>query len=111
MLLLDEFHFLEAFGRDVDFYDIYPQTVFLDLETGDLLWHYDILQEFLYSDWSADEETRRRAQKAYFGSIGGWKRAVADDDVVRSFYSFREIAIKSRAEQFLREHGVRAGWK
>ena len=142
MLLIEESEFLEVFGRDVDFYSYYPQSFFLDLETGDLLWHYDrdddahveagipreenaasrervakdpkrhleipgldhhdhheILQEFLYSEWCADEQVRRRAQDAYFGSIGGWKEAVADEDVVHSFYCFRNHAIKRRAEQ------------
>ena len=32
---------LEAFGRDVDFHDNYPQSVYLDLQRGDLLWLYD----------------------------------------------------------------------
>ncbi len=40
-LLIDEYLFVEAFGRDINFYDTYSQSVHLDLETGDLLWVYD----------------------------------------------------------------------
>jgi len=40
-LPIDECLFLMAYGRDVDFHDAYPQSVQLDLETGDLLWLYD----------------------------------------------------------------------
>ncbi len=40
-LPIDEVLFLEAFGRDVDFHDNYPQSVYLDLQRGDLLWLYD----------------------------------------------------------------------
>ena len=40
-LPIDEVAFLEAFGRDVDFHDNYPQSVYLDLQRGDLLWLYD----------------------------------------------------------------------
>ena len=40
-LPIDEVLFLNAFGRDVNFQDNYPQSVYLDLETSDLLWLYD----------------------------------------------------------------------
>ncbi len=40
-LPIDEVLFLDAFGRDVDFHDNYPQSVYLDLETSHLLWVYD----------------------------------------------------------------------
>jgi hypothetical protein len=38
---IDEFQFLEAFGRDVDYHDVEPLSVYLDFETGKLLWVYD----------------------------------------------------------------------
>ena len=153
-LRIDNGLFLEAIGRDVDFHDTYPQSVQLDLETGDLLWlydddehahmeagvppeenaarrqlvetspdryleipglghgdHHDMLRQFLNSDWTDDEVARLRARQAYFGSIGGWKQAVDDENAIHAFYEFREQAIESRAEQFLCEHGVEAEWK
>ncbi len=134
-LPIDEVPFLEAFGRDVDFvdfHDTYPQSVYLDLQTGDLLWlydddedaysearipsednaadrqrvansparyleifgldhgeHHEILQEFFNSDWTDDDDARLKAREAYFGSIGGWKKTVADERVVYAFYDFQ----------------------
>ena len=153
-LPIDEVAFLEAFGRDVDFHDNYPQAVYLDRQTGDLLWlydddedadseagispednaatrqrvadsparyleilgldhgdHHEILQEFLNSDWTDDDDARLKAKEAYFGSIGGWKKAVADEGVVYAYYAFRDQAIKNMAEQFLHEKGVEPEWK
>ena len=150
---IDECLFLAVFGGEFDSQDIYPQSVQLDLETGELLWvydedqdaemmtgippeenaavrrrvdacperylevpepdhgeHHEILREFLYSDWTDDADVRRRAQRAYSGSIGKWKRAVNDEAVVHAYHDFCERAIKDRAEEFLREHGVEAQW-
>ena len=40
-LTIDESRFLGAFARDVDFHDDYPQSEYLDLKSGDILWFYD----------------------------------------------------------------------
>lgn len=32
---------MDAFERDVDFHDTYPQTAYLDLETGDVIWVFE----------------------------------------------------------------------
>jgi len=37
---VDEFMFLEAFQRDEDF-EHYPQSTYLDLKTGEILWIFD----------------------------------------------------------------------
>ncbi len=36
-----EFSLFDAFGRDVDFHDLYPQTGYLDIETGDVTWIFE----------------------------------------------------------------------
>ena len=36
-----EFSFFDAFGRDVDFNDLYPQAGYLDIETGDVIWIFE----------------------------------------------------------------------
>lgn len=36
-----EFSFFDAFGRDVDFHDLYPQASYLDIETGDVIWIFE----------------------------------------------------------------------
>ena len=40
-LRIDEMVFLMAFGRDVGFHDAYPQSTYLDRETGEVIWAYD----------------------------------------------------------------------
>ena len=40
-LLINEVVFLMAFGRDKDFHDTSPQSVYLDLDTGEILWLYE----------------------------------------------------------------------
>ena len=41
MLVIDRMLFTMAFGRDVDFHDMYPQTTYLDRRTGDVVWLYE----------------------------------------------------------------------
>ena len=33
--------FIDAFERDVEFHDMYPQSAFLDLETGEVVWVFE----------------------------------------------------------------------
>ena len=151
---IDKALFTMAFGRDVDFHDTYPQVVYLDRKTGDVIWiygsdhdaemeagispdenrqereavdaaperyleipgldhtdHHRILQRFLRSDWTRDDERWERAQGAYRGSIGKWKRDVRDEDAVHAFYAFREAEVEAMAEEFLRENGIEPIWR
>jgi len=153
-LSVDRGLFMMAFGRDVDFHDTHPQSIYLDRQTGNIVWlygtdddaymeagisadenregckaiaaepdryleipgldhddHHRILKRFLRSDWTRDEERRRRAEDAYTGSIGRWKRDVRDEDAVDAFYDFRDAQVVMMAEQFLLEHGIDPIWK
>lgn len=38
---IDQAMFMMAFGRDVDYHDSYPQSTWLDLSTGDVIWIYE----------------------------------------------------------------------
>jgi hypothetical protein len=38
---INEIMFFEAFERDVDFYDSYPQSAWPDLEAGDVTWEFE----------------------------------------------------------------------
>lgn len=38
---IDEALFLHAFERDVDYHDKCPQTAYLDLETGEVVWVFE----------------------------------------------------------------------
>jgi hypothetical protein len=153
-LVIEEVFFNLAFERDVDFQDVCPQSTYLDLESGEIIWvyeededayvesgiskeenlemrerieaasdryleipglnhsdHHEILQEFLNSDWTDDEETWRKARDAYFGSIGGWKKSLKDERILYAFYDYRDRKTKKMADEFLREHGVDPEWK
>ncbi|MDX1485755.1 MAG: hypothetical protein R3229_14885, partial [Alphaproteobacteria bacterium] len=78
------------------------------LEHGD---HHDILKRFLRSQWTEDEERRLRVEEAYFGSIGGWKKAVDDQDAIDAFYAFQDEAFRELAEEYLMELGIIPIWK
>jgi hypothetical protein len=38
---VDESMFIHAFERDVDYHDHFPQSTYLDLETGEVIWIYE----------------------------------------------------------------------
>jgi len=151
---IEKWMFLMAFGRDVTFQDAFPQSTYLDLLTGDVVWlydddhdahmeaglapeenragrervasdpdrylaipgldhghHHDILRRFLGSEWTGDEPLRQRAEQAYSGSIGRWKRDIDNDEAVHAFYAFQEDEIAKRAEEFLTENGITPRWR
>ena len=78
------------------------------LDHGD---HHEILKAFLSSDWTEDEEQRRHAEMAYFGSIGGWKENANDQDAVHAFYDFLDKRVTMLAEVFLQENGIAPIWR
>lgn len=151
---IDRALFTMAFGRDVDYHDSVPQLIYLDRQTGDVVWlygsdddaemevgipadenrqerlaieaeperyleipgldhddHHRILRRFLMSEWTRDKARRRRAEDAYRGSIGKWKRDVGDEDAIHAFYDFRDAEIEAMAEEFLRENGIEPIWR
>ena len=71
---------------------------------------HDILQEFLASEWTDSESMRAVAREAYFGSIGGWKKAIQNEDIVQAFYDFRDEKVVELAEAFLLDNGVEVEW-
>ncbi len=77
------------------------------LDHGD---HHEILKAFFSSDWTDDEEQRRNAEMAYFGSIGGWKERANDQDAVYTFYEFRDKRVTMLAEEFLQENAIVPIW-
>lgn len=68
--------------------------------------HHDILKEFLASAWTPDESRRRRVREVYFGSIGGWKKQVGDDQATVMYEDYRDARVREMAEDFLRRNGV-----
>ena len=78
------------------------------LDHGD---DHEILKAFLNSDWTDDDEVWRRTKYAYRGSIGRWKRAVNDRDVIHAYHDFSNRRAAEMADEFLREHGIEPDWK
>jgi hypothetical protein len=78
------------------------------LDHGD---DHEILRAFLKSDWTDDDALWRQTKYAYRGSIGGWKRAVNDRDVIHAYYDFSNRRAAEMADEFLREHGIAPDWK
>ena len=75
-LSIDEVLFLNAFGRDVQFHDNYPQSAYLDLERGDLLWLYDDDEDayseagFSPEDNAADRQRVAKSSARYLEILG-----------------------------------------
>jgi hypothetical protein len=72
--------------------------------------HHRILLDFLFSDWTGDEALRREVEACYAGSIGRWKKAVRNRDIVHAYYDFRDRRVAELAEEFLRDHGIEPDW-
>lgn len=73
--------------------------------------HHRMLRLFLRSRWTDDKERLQRAEDAYTGSIGRWKRDVEDEDAIHAFYAYREAQIEVMAAEFLRENGMEPNWR
>ena len=78
------------------------------LDHGD---DHDILRAFLKSNWTDDDEMWRETKYAYRGSIGRWKRAVNDRDVIHAYHDFCNRRAAEMADKFLRDHGIEPDWK
>jgi hypothetical protein len=72
--------------------------------------HHGILQEFLDSDWTEDNDAKADALDAYHGSIGGWKAAARDTGAVEAYYDYRDAAVQKMVENFLRRNGIEPQW-
>ena len=73
--------------------------------------HHNILSLFLASSWTDDDRQQSIAQNAYTGSIGGWKKTMADQDVIRAYHQFRDQKIPELAEAFLLQNDVMVEWR
>lgn len=72
---------------------------------------HEMLKEFLESDWTDDELLWLHALSSYSGSIGRWKRAVDDQEIISEFIDFRWNKIKETVEEFLNKNGIMPIWQ
>ena len=70
--------------------------------------HHRILQNFLDSDWTNDNERAERVRNVYYPrkSIGCWLNEVKDDKACDDYFAYRDAEITWLAEEFLRDNGV-----
>ena len=71
--------------------------------------HHAILLAFLSSDWTDDEESGTRAEDAYSGSIGRWKKTIRqayDEETEYAYYNYRDDRIDEMIDEFLRKNGI-----
>ncbi len=80
--------------------------------------HHKILQEFLNSDWTDNEELKNRVQDVYYDvgcSIGRWRKTILESydsyEIPNTFEKYKETCIEQMAVEFLGENGVEAIWK
>ena len=73
--------------------------------------NHEILQEFLDSYWTDDEELRQKARGAYLRSIGGWMKNLDDQSIIYEYFNFRDQRLTEMREEFLRSHGIEPNWK
>jgi len=71
--------------------------------------HHVILLDFLSSDRMHDEESGTRAEDAYSGSIGRWKKTIRqayDEETEYAYYNYRDERIDEMINEFLRQNGI-----
>ena len=68
--------------------------------------HHQILRDFLESEWTDDKKLWQKTKKAYFGSIGGWRKEVGDDSIFYAYYRYRDSVMREEAIGFLDNHGI-----
>lgn len=79
-----------------------------DLGHGD---HYDILREFLRSDWTGDEARPGACGGCEFGLDRTLQARCVRRGAVHAFHAFQEVQIEKMAEDFLRHNYVVADWR
>ena len=72
--------------------------------------HHDILRAFLDSDWTDDDKLRKITSEAYFGSIGGWKKAINNEKIFHAFCNFQQQRTAELAYEFLLNNGIKVDW-
>ena len=72
--------------------------------------HHELLREFLASDWTEDDELRKKAADSYLSSIGEWVEAMEGTGAKYAFEAYKEERFEQWAEEFLAEHGIKPIW-
>lgn len=66
--------------------------------------HHQILQDFLYSNWTDDKELQDKALWNYNSSIGKWLKNIKDDPAIRdAWYDYKRNFIEKNTINFFRK--------
>lgn len=70
--------------------------------------HHAVIQAFLDSDWTSDQQRRDHASGVYFPrkSLGYWVKNVGDEATLQAHDAFRSARHQQLAEDFLRKNGI-----
>ena len=69
--------------------------------------HHELLQEFLESNWTSDQELKQQAVSAYHKSIGAWLAAMeSQGQAVQAWEKFKSRRTEQMAHDFIRSLGT-----
>lgn len=79
---------------------------------------HEILQEFLESSWTDNEELRIQVLSHYHKSIGFWMKEVRKDKelgtdpetIIEAYQKYNSDIIEHKKDKFLKENGIKYKW-
>ena len=79
---------------------------------------HEIVQDFLDSSWTDDENLKKYVRGLYNSSIGWWIKTVRNDSdlekecdtIIESYYKFLEDTIEKEKDKFLKRNGIKYKW-
>ena len=71
--------------------------------------HHELLRAFFDSDWTKNENEKKKVREAYTGSIGDWKASVPDP-IVWSWHNFMYETMVQKTAEFLHENDIEPEW-
>lgn len=79
---------------------------------------HEILQNFLASSWTDDENLKNYVRGLYYTSIGGWKESVENDSdlemdsetIIEAYQKYERVTIEQAKDTFLTQNGIKYKW-
>jgi len=123
--------FLMGFSRDVDFHNSCPQSVFLDLDNGEVLWVYEEDDDASFDGGIPEAENKANRERISntperYLEIPGFdhgdhhqilrdflesewtddKELWQNDSIFYAYYRYRDSVMREEAIGFLNNHGI-----
>lgn len=79
---------------------------------------HEILQTFLVSSWTDDQNLKNRIAGLYNTSIGWWMKAIRNESelemdcelIIEKYYRFKDDLIEKSKDSFLKQNGIKYRW-